>query len=142
MKKHRKTIIITGIAVLLLATITAPLLFSSEKIGFYEFSAMIKAKANNEVHILIPHSNMHFPLPNGATPFENKVYPATILGKGQYLITTEALKHYLNTTLPQSGLSYERMGSLLIIQNADNTIRADIATAMFTRNFMRITVHY
>jgi hypothetical protein len=86
-------------------------------------------------------SGMEFPLPNGSVPFENRIYPAGENAK-QYLITTEALMHYLNTTLPQSGLTHDQMGSLIIIENENGSMRADITTAMFTRNFMLITVHY
>jgi len=117
-------------------------IISSERIGFYEISAMRAARADNEASTVLNHGDIdiRFPLPNGAVAFENETYPIDD-GIKQFLITTEAFQHYTNELLPQKGFKVEQFGALLIVESIDNTVRVDMVFYMFTRNFMRVILN-
>jgi hypothetical protein len=151
MKNKKKKIVVAIIGATLLTLLLVAYLnnyilfavFSSEKIGFYEISAMRTARADAEVAVVINIEDdltFNFPLPNGAVEFKNTEYPVNE-NTLQYLITPESFEHYLNTVLPLHGLEYERFGALTIIVNNANSTQVNISTSMFTRNFMRIIIH-
>jgi len=113
--------------------------FSAERIGFYEISAMRAARTNDVASMILIRNNteMQFPLPNGAIEFENEIYP-TRDGTKQFLVTTEAFWHYIDVLLPQNEFEHDQLGSGHIVTGRN--MRIDIITSMFTQNFMRITV--
>ena len=145
----KKIIIMIGIIIILSGSFMAllnydilmPLLFSSEKIGMYEITAVRKCRMNNDESLILIDNGIEIqlPLPNGAVEFENKTYPVREDCK-QYLITTEAFQHYLHELLPQNGYEAEQMGAQITINNKDNSIKVIMLVHMFTRNFMRIEV--
>jgi len=113
--------------------------FSAERIGFYEISAIRAARTNDVASMILIRNNteMQFPLPNGAIEFENEIYP-TRDGTKQFLVTTEAFWHYIDVLLPQNEFEHDQLGSGHIVTGRN--MRIDIITSMFTQNFMRITV--
>jgi len=143
--KKRKIIIGAVVIALSIAVfsnwdIINAIILGSERIGFYEISAMRTARTNNEANIILIRNNteVQFPLPNGAAEFDNEIYQ-TRDGTTQFLVTTEAFRHYVDILLPQNGLTHDQLGALHIITNEN--MRVDIITSMFTRNFMKIVVY-
>ena len=110
----------------------------SERIGRYELTAMRAARNNtsSSTVITIGDAEIQFPLPNGATPFENNVYPVRE-GSKQYLVRVTAFEHYLNEVLPGNGYAHEQLGCSFFIRNVDKSVDILIQASMFTRDFMR-----
>ena len=143
-KKKVINSICVAVAMLLLGSVIFSqdlrhVIIRSERIGRYELTAM-RATRNDtpsSTAFIIGNTKIQFPLPNGATPFENSVYPVRE-GSKQYLVRVTAFEHYLNEVLPGYGYAHEQLGSGFFIRNEDKSVDILLQAFMFTREFMRI----
>ena len=115
---------------------------SSEKIGAYERAAMRACDSLEESSVVLIYEDteVEFPLPNGAVPFENEAYPVPE-GAKQYLSTSEAFWLYLDELLPQYGYEPFQEGAWVMVSNSENAMQVGIDISVFTSDFTRFHLY-